>query len=155
MHGIASAARSRACAATVATTLVLGLWVTGVCAQDASASQLPDATESARMPVEVHGFWDLAPEPCVVGPHAESDSRLEIGAYVVRGYEELMEVREVTPVSDVPLAWRVIAISDIAPPHLQGPALYVLSGDSLTIADAGQARTYVRCREATARGDEP
>lgn len=154
MRRIATDAGLRAHAASVAMTLVLGAWAMNACAQARDSDQRPDPVPRALLPAEIHGFWDLAPDPCVIEPWIESDSRLEIGADFVRGYEERMEVREAEMVSDVPLAWRVLAVSDIAPPHLQGPALYVLSGDSLTIAYAEQAQSYVRCRAASAQRDE-
>ena len=151
MQGIAMAVASLPRAAAVAMTLFLGVWAVNACAQTQGSARSADARPPALLPTALHGFWDLAPEPCVVEPGIESDSRLEIGAGFVRGYEVLMEVREVARISDDPPAWRVVAISEIAPPDLQGPALYVLSGDSLMIADAHQARSYVRCRDASAK----
>lgn len=152
MQGIAPANGSRVRAATIATMLGLATLIMDACAQAQEPGHGPGG--APQLPSEIRGFWDLAPYPCVVGPHGESDSRLEMGADFVRGYEELMEVREVQKVSDVPPAWRVLTVSAIAPPELQGPALYVLTGHSLTIADAGQARSYVRCRAVSTIGDE-
>ena len=153
MQRIATAAGPHARTGAALLTLVLGVWAVNACAQTHGSLQGKDTGLPALLPAEIHGVWDLAPEPCYVDPTVESDSRLQIGADFVRGYEELMEIREVARISDIPLALRVLAVSDIAPPDLQGPAIYVLSGDSLTIADAEQARSYVRCRSASSGRD--
>lgn len=148
-------AGSRTRTVAVAMTFVLGAWAMSACAQAQDSVRQPDVASPAMFPAEIHGLWDLAPAPCVVEPQVESDSRLGIGPDFIRGYEELMEVREVARISDDPPAWRVLTVSDIAPPELQGPALYVLSGDWLTIADSTQARSYVRCRNGATGRDAP
>lgn len=150
MQGIAKMTQWRLWYTTVVVTLALGVPAPDVHSDD---NVVPAIAAAAAIPGELRGFWDLAPDPCTLDPKVESDSRLEIGDTFVRGYEELMEVREVVRVSETPQAWRVLAISGIAPADVQGPALYVLSGDSLTIADAEQSRIYVRCRETTVARD--
>lgn len=138
--------------ATLAVALSIGVSTQSMDAHGRRAGPASAGDGASQMPVELHGFWDLSPHTCRVSPEIESDSRIEIRARFVRGYEEMMEVSEVAEVSQAPLAWRIQAISSIAPAELQGAAIYVLSGDSLTIVDPQQARTYVRCEAVSPGG---
>lgn len=101
----------------------------------------------AQFPAEVRGVWDAYPLTCVDDGPSDSDMRIRITPRVLHAYENNDTVRSITRISESPLAWRVVTISDIAPEEIQGEAdIYVLRGDALTITNGERAYTYRRCR---------
>ncbi len=105
------------------------------------------AVQRASYPKVLRGVWDLAPNACNASAMSDSDSRFEISRSVLQGYEHTDTPRSIRRISDAPQAWRIVAISDIAPVEIQGGAeIFILEGDYLTISDGTFARTYVRCK---------
>ena len=103
-------------------------------------------TASVQYPEPLHGVWDLGSGPCVLTEGTESDSRFEITSNTLQGYEHTDVPRSVVRISESQQAWRIMAVSDIAPPEIQqGTELYTLDGNKLTIGEGPYARTYVRC----------
>ncbi len=102
--------------------------------------------QEVSFPSELRGAWDLSDDKCRAIDTHESDSRIEIGARVLQGYEHAESLISIRKISEAPLVWRVISISNIAPPEIQGDAVfYVLGGDRLTISDGESTKVYVRC----------
>ena len=115
-------------------------------AQDATFPETIAAQQSA-LPPELRGAWDLSDSKCRAIDTHESDSRIEIDSRELHGYEHTESLKSVVKVSEAPSAWRIVSISNIAPPEIQGDAvIYVLGGDELTISDGESVSAYVRCR---------
>lgn len=99
------------------------------------------------MPKELQGVWQPGPHPCVFPGNLDSDSRIEIKAHVIRGYEDSRVPLEVKRVSESPAAWRIdylLEIGDYADPY---SAIFALSGENaMTIVDESRPEIYVRCR---------
>lgn len=101
----------------------------------------------AQFPAEILGVWDAYPLACVDDGPSDSDMRIQVTPRVLHAYENNDTVRSITRISESPMAWRVVTISDIAPEEIQGEAdIYVLRGDALTITNGERAYTYRRCR---------
>lgn len=111
------------------------------------ATAAEPAIGAARFPAQLHGVWDAYPLPCVDDGPSDSDTRIQIATSVLHGYENNDALRSLEKISDAPVTWRVVTISDIAPAELQGEAdIYVLRGNVLTITNGERANTYIRCR---------
>ena len=108
---------------------------------------LPSTAESgqARFPRELHGAWDLGPEPCTLPTHRDADSPIRIESTKLVGYEHVETPASATRVSRDPMAWVIVTASDIAP-GVRVADLYVLKQDDLTITDGRNTRHYRRCR---------
>lgn len=101
----------------------------------------------ARFPAEILGVWDEYPLPCVSDGPSDSDMRVRFTGRVLHAYEHNEDLHSIQRITESPLTWRVVAISDNAPADIQGEAdIYVLRGDALTITNGERAYTYIRCR---------
>ncbi len=117
-------------------------------AQDASFPETI-ATQQSVFPPELRGAWDLSDSKCRAIDIHESDSRIEIDGRELHGYEHTESLKSAMKVSEAPSAWRIVSISNIAPPEIQEDAvIYVLGGDDLTISDGESASVYVRCKSS-------
>lgn len=112
-----------------------------------TAASEPDSGAGAQFPSELLGVWDAYPLPCVDDGPSDSDTRIHIEMDVLHGYENNDVLESIERISEAPMTWRVVTISDIAPSEIQGEAdIYVLRTDTLTITNGERANTYIRCR---------
>lgn len=112
----------------------------------ASAAE-PASGNPLRFPAQITGAWDAYPLPCFDDGPSDSDTRIRIVADALRGYENNDALDSIEHIASSPMTWRVVTISDIAPPEIQGEAdIYVLRGDTLTITNGERAHTYIRCK---------
>ncbi|TXH68708.1 MAG: hypothetical protein E6Q88_09740 [Lysobacteraceae bacterium] len=101
----------------------------------------------ASMPAELRGTWDYGPDTCHIAEDVENDTRLQIEAHAIVGYEHRDAIRSVRRISRAPSAWRIVVVSDIAPKDIQRMGdIYVLNRDRLTITDGESTKTYLRCQ---------
>lgn len=107
----------------------------------------PASGNDQQFPAQIIGVWDAYPLPCVDDGPSDSDTRIRVATTVLHGYEHNDALRSIEHITESPMTWRVVTISDIAPPEIQGEAdIYVLRGDTLTITNGERAHTYIRCK---------
>lgn len=102
------------------------------------------AASAAVFPAELRGVWEPS-RPCDTAALTDRDSRFEITERQRRNYEETEDIRSAQLLTDSPLTWRIVTTSDIGPPDLAQPRIYVLQDDLLAVSDGQSARMYMRC----------
>lgn len=116
-------------------------------AQPEVAASSPPAHLRPEFPDQLRGVWDVAPQKCAAAPGAGSDTRIEINAQVLHGYESTDQLKSIEKISSSPDAWRVVTIADIAPAEIQGEAdIYTLEGQKLAITNGTSKVAYFRCK---------
>ena len=106
-----------------------------------------NAKQVVSYPSALRGVWDLAPHACIATETSDSDSRFSIERHALHGYEHRDVPRSIKKISDAPAAWRIVAISNIAPEEIQGDSdIYILDGKYLTISNGSSSETYIRCK---------
>ena len=96
-------------------------------------------------PKELQGTWDLGPDSCRLPINPDADSPIQVEMTRLMGYEHQETLVSIRRVSENPLAWRVVATSDIAP-GITTTDLYIVKDDHLTISDGETSKKYRRCR---------
>lgn len=105
----------------------------------------------AMFPKELRGTWGLSSNKCRAIKTNDSDSRIEIEAHGLQGYENRDVIESIEKIAGSPIVWRIVTVSNIAPPEIQGGAeIYILSGDRLTVTDGESIHGYVRCKGSAA-----
>lgn len=103
------------------------------------------AQEHTTFPVELRSFWEPS-LPCDTGEMSDRDSRFEITATQRLNYEEIEDVVSVELLTQSPHTWRIVTTSNVGPPDLQQPRIYVLQVNHLAVSDGQSARLYSRCK---------
>ena len=113
-----------------------------------SAADEVSAAKSGPSPVypkELQGTWDLGPDSCRLPINPDADSPIQVEMTRLMGYEHQETLVSIRRVSENPIAWRVVATSDIAP-GITTTDLYIVKDDHLTISDGETSKKYRRCR---------
>lgn len=93
-----------------------------LCAYAYSQAEAMTSTEAApprdepEFPESLRGAWDIATEKCNFSPDTGSDTRIEIASHTLQGYESTDQLTAVEKISSSPEAWRIVTVSNIAPP---------------------------------------
>lgn len=103
------------------------------------------ARSVASFPVPLQGVWEPY-LPCDTGETSDSDSRFEITRSQRLNYEEIEDLVSAELLAESPLTWRIVTTSDVGPPELEQPFIYVLKDDRLAVNDGQSARMYARCK---------
>lgn len=84
--------------------------------------------------------------PCPTDHGTDTYAGLLVTKKAMYSNEETIRPKEVTQLSEQPSTWRIVRITSIAPPEIQGQAeIFVLNAASLTITDGEESHQYVRC----------
>lgn len=113
---------------------------------DSAAKGKPVA---ARYPAALHGVWISEDEDCKNPDILDSDTRFEVAAAKLTGYEHWNKPLSIIQISKRPLAWRVVSKTNFDDKVFELEEVYVLSGDKnsrLTVVSSDQSDTYERCR---------
>lgn len=100
---------------------------------------------AASFPAPLQGVWEPY-LPCDTGETSDSDSRFEITRSQRLNYEEIEDIVSAELLTESPLTWRIVTTSDVGPPELEQPFIYVLKDDRLAVNDGQSARMYARCK---------
>lgn len=139
--------RRRLYRSLISASLLVALAACSVTRAEQPISSIQDAAEHAReFPQQLLGVWDVAPYPCFVDSRSESDTRIEIRTRTLQGYEDTEELKTIRQISESPMAWRILTLTNIAPAEVQGAQIYIMDKDALTISDGSYAQAYIRCR---------
>jgi hypothetical protein len=103
------------------------------------------ATEAVTFPVELRDTWDPT-RPCDRDEVTDSDSRFTVMRDQRLNYEEIEDIVSVELLTTSPMAWRIVTTSNVGPPGLALPSIYVLRDDHLVTTDGSNAHTYLRCK---------
>ncbi|KRC36736.1 MULTISPECIES: hypothetical protein [unclassified Lysobacter] len=104
---------------------------------------------AARYPAALHGVWLGEDEDCKNPDIGDSDTRFEVAATKLTGYEHWNKPLRIVQISKDPLAWRMISETRFDGSVFELQEVYVLSGyknGTLTIVDSSQSRRYERCQ---------
>lgn len=103
------------------------------------------AAPSTTFPEALVSVWEPR-LPCDTGETSDRDARFEITSTKRLNYEEIEDLVSAEVLTDSPHTWRIVTRSNVGPPDLEQPFIYVLHGDRLSVSDGNSARTYSRCR---------
>lgn len=103
------------------------------------------AGEPPAFPSPLTSVWEPG-LPCDTGETSDRDTRFEITATQRLNYEEIEDIVSAELLTESPLTWRIVTTSNVGPPDLQQPFIYVLQGDLLAVSDGQSARMYSRCK---------
>lgn len=132
---------------TGTTAVMLSLAVSVLALSFSAYSGETATAQRAVFPKVLRGVWDVAPYDCSASDRARSDTMFKIGASSLRGYENTDALKSIQRISASPLTWRVVAISNVAPPEIQGGAdIYIMDGNKLTISNGSTAEIFIRCK---------
>lgn len=113
----------------------------------AASLSLDAKQKSLKFPKIIQHSWQLDAHRCRESELQYNEGRLVITPNAAHMNEETIKPQKIAEISRDPLAWRIHAISNIAPPEIQTTAdIYVLNGDYLTITDGKTTREFVRCK---------
>lgn len=103
------------------------------------------AEEHTTFPVQLRSVWEPS-LPCDTGETSDRDRRFEITVMQRLNYEEIEDVVSAELLTQSPFTWRIVTTSNVGPPDLQQPRIYVLQGNLLAVSDGQSARMYSRCK---------
>lgn len=118
-----------------------------LCIANAS-SEAKDKAPVVRYPAALHGVWlGEGFEYCKNPDSLDSDSRFEITATKLTGYEDWQKPVGVQQVSKDPQAWRVVSVLHRDGYTFDTVDLMVLSskGHVLTVVNKEHSKAYFRC----------
>lgn len=105
---------------------------------------------AAAYPAVLQGVWiGDSPDACKQPNADDNDSRMQIAARKISGYEDWREPVSVTQISKTPQAWKIVSQLHINEDTIRLEEVLLLSGEdhgALTVVNYRQSNTYYRCR---------
>ena len=110
-----------------------------------AAAAHPRPVIATEFPVELRETWDPS-APCTAGEVSDHDARFSITRRQRLNYEEIEDIVSAELLTSSPMTWRIVTTSNVGPPDLALPTIYIMRDDYLATSDGSNARGHLRCR---------
>ena len=130
--------------------MAMAMAMAGMLCIASDSAEAKGKTPTVQYPKALHGVWlGEGMEYCKHPDSGDSDTRFEVTATKLTGYEHWNKPLSIVQVSKAPMAWKVVSRTYFDDASGELEEIYVLSGHQnrhLTIVNIDQSKTYDRCQ---------